>query len=181
MGYTFPMPDPEAPRRAEKQLSKEEVFNQELTELPPTLRAFAKSLCHNPSLAQDLVQDTMVKALSNRDKYEEGTNMRAWTFTILRNHYYSGLRKSKREIEDVDGKMAAMVSVQGSQESASDLRELREAFAKLTPDHQEILMMTRVDGRSYAETAELLGIVVGTVKSRVNRAQARLIEIMGNT
>lgn len=175
------MPAPEAPRRAEKTLGKEETFKQELTDVLPPLRTFAKSLCHNPTLADDLVQDTVVKALSNQDKFQQGTSMRAWTFTILRNHYYSILRKNKREIEDVDGKMASLVSVEGSQESASDLKELGEAFAKLTPDHQEILMMTRVDGRSYAETAELLGIVVGTVKSRVNRAQARLIEIMGNT
>lgn len=175
------MPAPEAPRRAEKTPSKDEAFYKELTDLLPTLRAFAKSICHNPTLTEDLVQDTVVKALTNREKFQEGTNMRAWTFTILRNHYYSMLRKNKREIEDVDGKMAGMVAVAGSQESASDLKELAEAFAKLTPDHQEILMMTRVDGRSYAETAELLDIVVGTVKSRVNRAQARLIEIMSNT
>src|SRR5690606_4097056 len=105
-------------QRGQEIVSNLAAFKADLIELLPSLRAFARSLAHNPALADDLVQDTLVKALANVERFEPGTNLRAWLFTILRNHYYSQLRKSKREVEDADGKFAARMSSRPEQDGS---------------------------------------------------------------
>ncbi|PZO55397.1 MAG: RNA polymerase subunit sigma [Alphaproteobacteria bacterium] len=155
------------------------VFKSELIELLPSLRAFARSLAHNPTHADDLVQDTLVKALANVERFEPGTNLRAWLFTILRNHYYSQLRKSKREVEDADGKFAARLSSRPEQDGSVDLEDFKVAFAKLAPDHREVLTLVGASGCSYEEAAQICGCAVGTIKSRVNRARKRLSDLLG--
>jgi RNA polymerase sigma-70 factor, ECF subfamily len=155
------------------------AFKTELIELLPSLRAFARSLAHNPAQADDLVQDTLVKALANVDRFEPGTNLRAWLFTILRNHYYSQLRKSKREIEDADGKFAARLSSRPEQDGSIDLEDFKVAFAQLAPDHREVLTLVGASGCSYEEAASICGCAVGTIKSRVNRARKKLSEMLG--
>jgi RNA polymerase sigma-70 factor, ECF subfamily len=154
-------------------------FKSELIEFLPSLRAFARSLAHNPALADDLVQDTLVKALANVDRYEPGTNMRAWLFTILRNHYYSQLRKSKREVEDAEGKFAARLSSRPEQDGSVDLEDFKAAFARLAPDHREVLTLVGASGCSYEEAARICGCAVGTIKSRVNRARRKLADMLG--
>jgi RNA polymerase sigma-70 factor, ECF subfamily len=155
------------------------AFKTELIELLPSLRAFARSLAHNPAQADDLVQDTLVKALANVDRFEQGTNLRAWLFTILRNHYYSQLRKSKREIEDADGKFAARLSSRPEQDGSVDLEDFKVAFQQLAPDHREVLTLVGASGCSYEEAASICGCAVGTIKSRVNRARKKLSEMLG--
>lgn len=155
------------------------TFKAELIELLPSLRAFARSLAHNPAQADDLVQDTLVKALANVDRFEPGTNLRAWLFTILRNHYYSQLRKSKREVEDADGKFAARLSSRPEQDGSVDLEDFKVAFAQLAPDHREVLTLVGASGCSYEEAANICGCAVGTIKSRVNRARKRLADLLG--
>ncbi|QGZ93856.1 sigma-70 family RNA polymerase sigma factor [Terricaulis silvestris] len=155
------------------------AFKTELIELLPSLRAFARSLAHNPAQADDLVQDTLVKALANVDRFEQGTNLRAWLFTILRNHYYSQLRKSKREIEDADGKFAARLSSRPEQDGSVDLEDFKVAFQQLAPDHREVLTLVGASGCSYEEAAHICGCAVGTIKSRVNRARKKLSEMLG--
>ncbi len=155
------------------------AFKSELIELLPSLRAFARSLAHNPTHADDLVQDTLVKALANVERFEPGTNLRAWLFTILRNHYYSQLRKSKREVEDADGKFAARLSSRPEQDGSVDLEDFKVAFAKLAPDHREVLTLVGASGCSYEEAAQICGCAVGTIKSRVNRARKRLSDLLG--
>lgn len=155
------------------------AFKSELIELLPSLRAFARSLAHNPAQADDLVQDTLVKALANVERFEPGTNLRAWLFTILRNHYYSQLRKSKREIEDADGKFAARLAARPEQDGSVDLEDFKVAFAQLAPDHREVLTLVGASGCSYEEAAHICGCAVGTIKSRVNRARKRLTELLG--
>jgi RNA polymerase sigma-70 factor (ECF subfamily) len=155
------------------------AFKTELIELLPSLRAFARSLAHNPAQADDLVQDTLVKALANVDRFEPGTNLRAWLFTILRNHYYSQLRKSKREIEDADGKFAARLSSRPEQDGSVDLEDFKVAFQQLAPDHREVLTLVGASGCSYEEAAHICGCAVGTIKSRVNRARKKLSEMLG--
>ncbi len=155
------------------------TFKADLIELLPSLRAFARSLAHNPALADDLVQDTLVKALANVERFEPGTNMRAWLFTILRNHYYSQLRKSKREVEDADGKFAARVSTRPEQDGSVDLEDFKVAFQQLAPDHREVLTLVGASGCSYEEAAHICGCAVGTIKSRVNRARKRLSDLLG--
>lgn len=155
------------------------AFKTELIELLPSLRAFARSLAHNPAQADDLVQDTLVKALANVDRFEQGTNLRAWLFTILRNHYYSQLRKSKREIEDADGKFAARLASRPEQDGSVDLEDFKVAFQQLAPDHREVLTLVGASGCSYEEAASICGCAVGTIKSRVNRARKKLSEMLG--
>ena len=143
------------------------------------LRAFAVSLCGSVQQADDLVQDTMLKAWSNADKFQAGTSLRAWLFTILRNTYYSIYRKRGREIQDSDGTYAQRLTVSGEQESALDLADFRVALAKLSEEHREVLIMVGASGLSYEETAEICGVAVGTIKSRVNRARTKLAELLG--
>lgn len=155
------------------------TFKAELIELLPSMRAFARSLAHNPAQADDLVQDTLVKALANIERFEPGTNMRAWLFTILRNHYYSQLRKSKREVEDADGKFAARLTSRPEQDGSVDLEDFKVAFAQLAPDHREVLTLVGASGCSYEEAAQICGCAVGTIKSRVNRARRKLAHLLG--
>src|SRR5436190_10610430 len=147
----------------------------------PTLRAFAFSLCGNFERADDLVQETLLKAWQHLNKFEEGTNLRAWLFTILRNTYFSDTRKKRREVEDVDGKKTASLSVAPAQQGYVDIQDLREALKLLPADQREALVLVGAAGMSYEEAAEVGQCAVGTVKSRVNRARIKLTEILGMT
>ncbi len=142
------------------------------------LRAFARSLVHDPTRADDLVQETILKAWSNLSSFKEGTNMRAWLFTILRNTFYSEIRKHRREVEDVDGRYAAQVPDKPTQQGILDLRDFNKAFVTLPADQREALTLVGASGFSYEEAAAVCGCAVGTVKSRVNRARARLTELL---
>ena len=144
----------------------------------PNLRAFAVSLCGNPDRADDLVQETLVKALSNLGSFTEGTNLPAWLFTILRNIYYSEYRKRRREVADSDGAIAAKLATAPAQTSHMDFLDFRIALQKLPPDQREALILIGASGLSYEEAAGVCGCAVGTMKSRVNRARNRLIELL---
>ncbi|MCA8884493.1 MAG: RNA polymerase sigma factor [Rhodobacteraceae bacterium] len=154
---------------------------EELVELLPSLRAFAMSLTRNRSAADDLVQDTVVKAWSNLDKFQTGTNLRAWLFTILRNTFYSGRRKRAREVEDGDGVLTGQLSEKPAHDGRLLLRDFRAAFDQLPDEQREALILVGASGFSYEEAAETCGCAVGTIKSRTNRGRARLAELMGLT
>ena len=145
----------------------------------PSLRAFAISLCGNVDRADDLVQETLLRALANIDSFQPGTNMSAWLFTILRNHFRSEYRKRRREVEDVEGHYAETLKSQPDQIGQVEFREFREALAQLPPDQREALVLVGASGFSYEEAAHICGCAVGTIKSRVNRARTRLAELMG--
>ena len=145
----------------------------------PSLRAFAVSLTRNMAAADDLVQDTIVKAWGNIDKYAEGTNLRAWLFTILRNTFYSDRRKHRREVPDPDGLHAMTLSVKPAHDGRLAFTDFRRAFDQLSPEHREVLILVGGSGFSTEEAAELMGVAEGTVKSRTNRARKRLSELMG--
>ncbi|WP_341864097.1 RNA polymerase sigma factor [Gymnodinialimonas sp. 57CJ19] len=151
----------------------------EIVEHLPSMRAFARSLTRNPSSADDLVQDTVVKAWSNIDKFEAGTNMRAWLFTILRNTFYSAHRKQKREVEDIDGDMAERLSEKPAHDGRLAMKDFAVAFTKLPDEQREALLLVGAEGFSYEEAADMCDCAVGTIKSRVNRARKRLIELLG--
>lgn len=151
---------------------------EELISNIPNLRAFAVSLSGNPERADDLVQEALMKAWANIDMFEVGTNMRAWLFTILRNVYYSEFRKKRREVEDADGKMAAQLASHPEQFGHLDMADFRDALNELAPDQREALILVGASGFSYDEAAEICDCAVGTVKSRVNRARARLAELL---
>jgi RNA polymerase sigma-70 factor, ECF subfamily len=144
----------------------------------PNLRAFAVSLTGDPHLASDLVQETLLKAWANREKFEPGTNLRAWLFTILRNTYFSDFRKRRREVQDVDGEKAAQLATPPTQHGYLDLEDFRRALALLSEDHREALLLVGAEGFTYEEAAEICGCAIGTVKSRVNRARVKLADLL---
>ena len=144
----------------------------------PNLRAFAASLSGSMQLADDLVQDTLLKAWGNSEKFEPGTSLRAWLFTILRNTYYSLYRKRGREVQDSEGTYAERMATHGNQESHLDLADFRKALAKLPEEQREVLIMVGATGLSYEEAAEICGVAIGTIKSRVNRARTKLAELL---
>lgn len=153
-------------------------WRDEIVALIPSLRAFAWSLSRNASDADDLVQETLIKAWSNRDKFQRGTNLRAWLFTILRNTWYSAVGKRKREVRDEDGSFAETLTSPASQEWTCELSALQAALNELPPDHREAIVMVGAAGLSYEEAAEISGCALGTIKSRVNRARNRLARVL---
>jgi len=144
----------------------------------PALRAFAISLCRNVDRADDLVQDTLLRALSHIDSFQPGTNMAAWLFVILRNVYRSEYRKRWREVEDADGSYAETLKSQPEQTSHLHFEELRAALAKLSVDQREVIILVGASGYSYKEAAKICDCAVGTIKSRVNRARIRLAQLL---
>jgi RNA polymerase sigma-70 factor (ECF subfamily) len=144
----------------------------------PSLRAFAISLCGNVDRADDLVQETLLRALANIQSFQPGTNMSAWLFTILRNHFRSEYRKRRREVEDGDGSYAETLKSHPEQTGRVEFEEFRVALAKLPPDQREALILVGASGFSYDAAAHICGCAVGTIKSRVNRARTRLAELM---
>src|SRR6202795_898991 len=144
----------------------------------PNLRAFAISLSGNVDRADDLVQETILRALANIDSFQPGTNMSAWLFTILRNLFRSEYRKRRREVEDVDGSYADSLKSHPEQGSRLEFNEFKAALSKLPPDQREALILVGASGFSYEEAAGICECAVGTIKSRVNRARTRLAELM---
>jgi RNA polymerase sigma-70 factor (ECF subfamily) len=153
-------------------------WRDEVVALIPALRAFAWSLSHNGSDADDLVQDTLIKAWTNRDKFEPGTNLRAWLFTILRNTYYTNVLRRRREVRDETGEYAGALKSPPTQDWSVAMRALQTALQQLPDEHREALILVGAAGLSYEEAAEICGCALGTIKSRVNRARARLLKIM---
>ena len=145
----------------------------------PSLRAFAISLSNSPDRADDLVQDTIMRAWKNIDRFEPGTNLNAWLFTILRNLFHSEYRKRRREVEDGDGSYAASLRVAPEQVAKLDFQDMRTALAKLSQDQREALLLVGAEGLPYEEAARICGVAVGTIKSRVNRARIHLAQILG--
>src|ERR1700676_2999726 len=144
----------------------------------PSLRAFAMSLCGNVDRADDLVQETLLRAIANINSFEPGTNMSAWLFTILRNLFRSEYRKRRREVEDADGFYAESLTSLPDQNSHLEMDEFRRALELLPTDQRESLILVGASGFSYEEAAQICGCAVGTIKSRVNRARSRLAAIL---
>lgn len=144
----------------------------------PALRAFALSLTREGASADDLVQDTIVKAWTNMDKFQAGTNLRAWLFTILRNTFYSSRRKTRREVSDTDGIHAARQATKPDHDGRLAMTDFRAAFALLPDEQREALILVGASGFSYEEAAGMTGVAVGTVKSRANRGRRKLAELL---
>ena len=158
--------------------NKDSSIQAALLAAVPSLRAFAISLSGNVDRADDLVQDTLVRALSHIDSFQPGTNLNAWLFTILRNLFHSEYRKRRREVEDVDGAYAARLATQPEQGARLDMEDFKAALARLPPDQREVLLLVGASGFSYEEAAEICQCAVGTIKSRVNRARTRLAQML---
>jgi RNA polymerase sigma-70 factor (ECF subfamily) len=153
-------------------------FKRDLLATIPSLRAFAVSLSQNADKADDLVQETLVKAWDKHESFQMGTNLKAWLFTILRNEFYSQMRKRGREVQDSEGIMTERLAVHPSQEGKLDLADFRQALEKLPEDQREAIILIGASGFSYEEAAVICNCAVGTIKSRVSRARTRLQDIL---
>jgi RNA polymerase sigma-70 factor (ECF subfamily) len=158
----------------------EDCLREQILAAVPSLRAFATSLTDNRDRADDLVQDTILRAWANINRFERGTNLNAWLFTILRNQFHSEYRKRKREVEDADGSYAARLKTHPDQQSRLDFEDFRTALATLPLDQREALLVG-AQGMSYEEAAAVCQVAVGTVKSRVNRARSKLAYLLDLT
>jgi RNA polymerase sigma-70 factor (ECF subfamily) len=151
---------------------------EDLLALIPHMRAFARSLCRDRCLAEDLAQDALASAVKNRAGYTAGTNLKAWLFTIVRNQFYSDRRRSWRVVP-LDQKMAEETLVALSNPVAAlELEDVRAAMLELRDDQREALILVSVAGLPYEEAARVCNTNVGTIKSRVSRARQRLAEIL---
>ena len=158
--------------------SDDEGFKRELVQLIPHLRAFARTLCGDPAAADDLAQDAMMKAWDARASFQMGTNMKAWTFMILRNQFYSEKRRSWRQSQlDQEAAERTLVAVDNP-EAPVALDELRQGLAMLPPEQREALILVGAGGFAYEEAAAICNCAVGTVKSRVSRARRALQAVL---
>ena len=154
--------------------SDDNAFKTQLVALIPHLRAFARTLTGDPTAADDLAQDAMMKAWDARASYQMGTNMKAWTFMILRNQFYSEKRRSWRQTQlDQEAAERTLVAVDDP-EAPVALDELRQALKTLPEEQREALILVGAGGFAYEEAAEICQCAVGTVKSRVSRARKAL-------
>ena len=146
-----------------------------------SLRAFGVSLCGDKERADDLVQETLFKAWNHIESFHEGTNLKAWLFTILRNTYFSERRKRRREVQDTEGSYAAQLSTPPEQPGHMDMQDFRTALAGIPDDQREALILVGAAGFSYEEAAQICGCPIGTIKSRVTRARGRLAAMLAST
>ncbi|MBS7541044.1 sigma-70 family RNA polymerase sigma factor [Ancylobacter lacus] len=154
------------------------ALRNEIIEAIPNLRAFAISLSGSVDRADDLVQETLLRAFANISSFRPGTNLSAWLFTILRNLFRSEYRKRRREVPDSDGLFAATLTTNPDQTTHLDFEDFRAALDRLPPDQREALVLVGASGFSYEEAADICQCAVGTIKSRVNRARRRLGEML---
>jgi RNA polymerase sigma-70 factor (ECF subfamily) len=150
------------------------AFKRELTAVIPHLRAFARGLCGRPDLADDLVQETLLKAWAAQARFEPGTSMRAWTFVILRNAYLTDMRRNRFRGEYDETVAERTLIAPAGQEAPLHLADMHRALLTLPPERREALLLVGAGGFSYEEAAEICGCAVGTIKSRVGRARAAL-------
>ena len=149
-------------------------FKRELTGVVPHLRAFARGLCGRPDMADDLVQETLMKAWAAQERFEPGTSMRAWTFVILRNAYLTDMRRNRFRGEYDENVAERILTAPAGQEEPIHLSDMHRALLTLPPERREALLLVGAGGFSYEEAANICGCAVGTIKSRVGRARAAL-------
>lgn len=161
------------PQQSHLMASSDIAFKRDLASIIPELRAFGRSLCGSAELADDLVQETMLKAWAARTTFQPDTKFRAWIFTILRNIYFSQVRR-RRFVGDWDDAIADHLSVPPEQNDVIELRDIMRALQELPLTQREALILIGAGGIAYEEAAEIAGVPVGTIKSRVSRARVAL-------
>ena len=166
------------PKRREELMPLTDSLRDDILASVPSLRAFAISLSGNGDRADDLVQETLLRALANINSFQPGSNLPAWLFTILRNLFRSDYRKRRREVEDADGSYAKTLKRSRAQNAHLEFEEFRAALDKLPQDQREALILVGASGFSYEDAAAICGCAVGTIKSRVNRARSKLSALL---
>jgi len=160
--------------KTERSPAEKADFKRELTEVVPHLRAFARGLCGRSDMADDLVQETMLKAWAAQERFEPGTSMRAWTFVILRNAYLTDMRRNRFCGEYDEGVAERILTAPAGQEEPIHLSDMHRALLTLPPERREALLLVGAGGFSYEEAANICDCAVGTIKSRVGRARSTL-------
>jgi RNA polymerase sigma-70 factor, ECF subfamily len=150
----------------------------DMVALMPQMHNFARSLCRDAVRAADLVQEALLRAFSNIERFQPGTNLKAWLFTILRNEHYSQLRRQKFEAVGFDTATLPEPSVLPDHDAELELRELHGALSRLPTGQRTALLLVSASGLSYEEAAAICGCAVGTIKSRVARAREMLLEML---
>ncbi len=150
-----------------------------VVQIIPALRAFARTFCRDPNDADDLVQETLTKAIASLDSFEPGTRLKSWLFTIMRNTFYTKIKVATRESPGAMDCVSAQPISAASQEWSIRGQEVRDAINKLPRSHREVLVLVGMLGMSYEETAAICGCAIGTIKSRLNRAWANVLEALG--
>jgi RNA polymerase sigma-70 factor (ECF subfamily) len=158
----------------------ETAFKREIVALIPFLRAFARSLAGDATWADDLAQEAMLKAWSARRSFEPGTNLKAWSFIILRNHFYSEKRRAWRQVAWDQEKAERTLTATSNPVATLELDEVRRALHELPDVQRDALVLVGAGGFSYDEAALICGCAVGTIKSRVNRARTALADILAS-
>ncbi|WP_265517960.1 sigma-70 family RNA polymerase sigma factor [Nitratireductor luteus] len=155
------------------------TVKSEIVELIPALRAFARTFCRDVTDADDLVQETLTKALANLHQFRPGTSMKSWLFTILRNTFYTRVKVAKREAPGSADCVSGDPFVGATQEWSARGLEIHNAIQRLPENQREVMMLIGVLGASYEEASEICGCAMGTIKSRLNRARLRLLQELG--
>ena len=153
-------------------------LNRDIVELIPALRMFARTFCKNAFDADDLVQETLTKAIANNSKFRPGTNLKAWMFTIMRNSFYTSTKVRRREQPGSEECVSDQRSVAQSQDWSMQGREVRASLDALPSEQREVLVLIGILGVSYEEAAEMTGCAIGTIKSRLNRARHRMLALL---
>ena len=161
-------------RDAGATLLADQQFRDQLVALIPALRSFARGLCGRRDVADDLAQETMLRGWQARASFRPGTNFRAWMFTILRNQFYSMIRKDKR-MTGWDPEAAERLLVEApSQQDTIHVADVAKALQMLPPEQREVLMLIGANGATYEEAAAVAGVAIGTIKSRLARGRKAL-------
>jgi RNA polymerase sigma-70 factor (ECF subfamily) len=166
------------PRAGIRTAAERARFEQEILAAMPALKRFAMRLSGHADRAEDLVQEAVCRGLTNADRFEPGTNIQAWLFTILRNFFMSTYRRRRNEVDDPHGMHVGGLAMAPEQPVHVDLKDFAVAFRTLPHDQREALTLIGVQGYSYQEAAEMMGVATGTIKSRVSRGRVRLVEIL---
>jgi RNA polymerase sigma-70 factor (ECF subfamily) len=156
-----------------------ELLIPDVLETIPALRGYARALTRNDHDADDLVQDTLTKALTNIHRFEPGTSLRAWLFTIMRNTFFNSVQRRKRETTGDADCVSSEVAVEATQEMSLHHNEVIAVVNKLPAQFREMLMLVVVLGERYEDAAVICDCAIGTVKSRVNRARHMVMEMLG--
>jgi len=172
--------DEEAPAAVEHVALSDKDFKAQLAQVIPHLRAFGRSLSGSRDLADDLVQETLMKAWAARLRFQAGTNMRAWTFIILRNLYLSQMRRARFKGEWDDLVADRILAAPASQDRHVELGDMQRALLHLPQPQREALILVGAGGFAYEEAAEICGVAVGTIKSRVARGRVALEALMSD-
>jgi RNA polymerase sigma-70 factor (ECF subfamily) len=171
-----------APLSADRKRTAEDEspseFRDALVAHLPHLRAVARALTGHRDRADDLVNDTVLKALSAESQFQPGTHLKAWLMTILRNHYINGLRRNRIEMETIGEIPEGALPTAPNQENVVEVNEVAAALLLMSVEHREILVLVSAAGLSYEEAADVCGCAVGTIKSRLNRARAELKRVL---